>query len=317
MRRLRGGYRSSRGYAHSRSCSTTSRSGCRRRGVRCRPLTPLNPAPRPARAYTNSMPGGGPPTTCRSADLPHGKPLLREPLRPDHIKPRLLGHWGTTPGLNFIYAHLNRAILARNLDMIYVMGPGHGGPGPVAAAWLEGTYSEIYPDVSQDESGMRRLFTQFSFPGGVPSHVAPETPGSIHEGGELGTRCPTRTALHSTTPTSWSQRSSETAKPKPDHSPRAGIPTNSSIRAATGPYFRSCTSTDTRSPIPHFSTASATTNSNHCFVDTDTNRSSSPVTNPTTCTGASPTRSIAVSIGSPRSSKRHGNPAAVTDPCGR
>ncbi|WP_236825975.1 MULTISPECIES: phosphoketolase [unclassified Blastococcus] len=115
-----------------------------------------------------------------------GNPLLREPLRPEHVKPRLLGHWGTTPGLNFVYAHLNRVIRARDLSMMYLMGPGHGGPGPVAAAWLEGTYSEIYPDVSQDEAGMRRLFTQFSFPGGIPSHVAPETPGSIHEGGELG-----------------------------------------------------------------------------------------------------------------------------------
>ena len=113
-------------------------------------------------------------------------PLLREPLRPEHVKPRLLGHWGTTPGLNFVYTHLNRCIMQRDLDMMYVMGPGHGGPGPVAAAWLEGTYSEIYADVSQDESGMKRLFTQFSFPGGIPSHVAPETPGSIHEGGELG-----------------------------------------------------------------------------------------------------------------------------------
>ncbi|MGX5653171.1 phosphoketolase family protein [Geodermatophilus nigrescens] len=113
-------------------------------------------------------------------------PLLREPLRPEHVKPRLLGHWGTTPGLNFVYAHLNRAIAARDLDCMYVMGPGHGGPGPVASAWLEGTYSEVYPDVSQDEPGMKRLFTQFSFPGGIPSHVAPETPGSIHEGGELG-----------------------------------------------------------------------------------------------------------------------------------
>lgn len=115
-----------------------------------------------------------------------GNPLLREPLRPEHIKPRLLGHWGTTPGLNFVYAHLNRTITARELDMMYVMGPGHGGPGPVAAAWLEGTYSEIYPDISRDADGMARLFTQFSFPGGIPSHVAPETPGSIHEGGELG-----------------------------------------------------------------------------------------------------------------------------------
>lgn len=113
-------------------------------------------------------------------------PLLREPLLPEHVKPRLLGHWGTTPGLNFIYAHLNRAIMERDLDTIYVMGPGHGGPGPVAAAWLEGTYSETYPNVSQDAVGMKRLFHQFSFPGGIPSHVAPETPGSIHEGGELG-----------------------------------------------------------------------------------------------------------------------------------
>jgi xylulose-5-phosphate/fructose-6-phosphate phosphoketolase len=115
-----------------------------------------------------------------------GNPLLREPLRPEHVKPRLLGHWGTTPGLNFVYAHLNRVIAARDLDLMYVMGPGHGGPGPVASSWLEGTYSEVYPDVTQDEPGMRRLFTQFSFPGGIPSHVAPETPGSIHEGGELG-----------------------------------------------------------------------------------------------------------------------------------
>jgi len=113
-------------------------------------------------------------------------PLLEEPLRPEHVKPRLLGHWGTTPGLNFIYAHLNRVIRNWDLDAIYVIGPGHGGPGPVANAYLEGTYSEIYPEVSRDREGMRRLFRQFSFPGGIPSHVAPETPGSIHEGGELG-----------------------------------------------------------------------------------------------------------------------------------
>src|SRR5690348_4758840 len=113
-------------------------------------------------------------------------PLLREPLRLEHIKPRLLGHWGTTPGQNFVYVHLNRVIKARDLDMIYVSGPGHGGPGVVANTWLEGTYSEIYPHVPQSERGMHRLFRQFSFPGGIPSHVAPETPGSIHEGGELG-----------------------------------------------------------------------------------------------------------------------------------
>ncbi|HTW26192.1 MAG TPA: phosphoketolase family protein [Acetobacteraceae bacterium] len=113
-------------------------------------------------------------------------PMLRVPLEPEHIKPRLLGHWGTTPGLNFLYAHLNRAIRKYDLDMIYLAGPGHGGPGLVANVYLEGTYSEIYQHVPQSEDGMRRLFTQFSFPGGIPSHVSPETPGSINEGGELG-----------------------------------------------------------------------------------------------------------------------------------
>jgi xylulose-5-phosphate/fructose-6-phosphate phosphoketolase len=113
-------------------------------------------------------------------------PLLREPLQPEHVKPRLLGHWGTTPGLNLIYTHLNRIIRDRRREIIFVTGPGHGGPGVVANVWLEGTYSEIYPQVSRDEAGMARLFRQFSFPGGIPSHVAPETPGSIHEGGELG-----------------------------------------------------------------------------------------------------------------------------------
>ena len=116
----------------------------------------------------------------------YDNPLLKEPLTKEHIKPRLLGHWGTTPGLNFIYVHLNRLIKKHDLDMIYITGPGHGGPGLVANAYLEGTYSEVYPNISQDEEGMKRLFTQFSFPGGIPSHVAPETPGSIHEGGELG-----------------------------------------------------------------------------------------------------------------------------------
>jgi xylulose-5-phosphate/fructose-6-phosphate phosphoketolase len=116
----------------------------------------------------------------------YDNPLLKKPLSKAHIKPRLLGHWGTTPGLNFIYVHLNRVIKAHDLDMIYITGPGHGGPGLVANAYLEGTYSEVYPNIPQDEEGMKKLFKQFSFPGGIPSHVAPETPGSIHEGGELG-----------------------------------------------------------------------------------------------------------------------------------
>lgn len=116
----------------------------------------------------------------------YDNPLLKQPLQASHIKPRLLGHWGTTPGLNFIYVHLNRVIKQRDLNMIYIAGPGHGGPALVANTYLEGSYSETYPEISEDEAGLKRLFKQFSFPGGVPSHVAPETPGSIHEGGELG-----------------------------------------------------------------------------------------------------------------------------------
>src|ERR1700761_3951437 len=113
-------------------------------------------------------------------------PLRQEPLRPEHIKPRLLGHWGTTPGLNFVYAHLNRVIRQRDLNVIYICGPGHGGPGMVANTYLEGTYSEIYPEIGRDTDGLRKLFRQFSFPGGIPNHTAPETPGSINECGELG-----------------------------------------------------------------------------------------------------------------------------------
>src|SRR5919199_2312612 len=113
-------------------------------------------------------------------------PLLREPLRIEHVKPRLLGHWGTTPGLNFIYVHLNRVINAHDLNVIYICGPGHGGPALVANTYLEGTYNELYPNITEDAEGMQKLFKQFSFPGGIPSHAAAEVPGSMHEGGELG-----------------------------------------------------------------------------------------------------------------------------------
>src|SRR2546427_59079 len=116
----------------------------------------------------------------------YANPLLREPLKLEHVKPRLLGHWGTTPGLNFIYVHFNRLIKKYDRNVIYVCGPGHGGPGMVANTYLEGTYTELYSSIQQNEEGMRKLFKQFSFPGGIPSHDAPETPGSIHEGGELG-----------------------------------------------------------------------------------------------------------------------------------
>ena len=116
----------------------------------------------------------------------YDNPLLKEPLKLSHVKPLVVGHWGTTPGQNFIYVHLNRVIKKYDLDMFYIAGPGHGGPAIVGNVYLEGTWSEIYPNVTQDEAGMKKLFTQFSFPGGISSHVAPTTPGSIHEGGELG-----------------------------------------------------------------------------------------------------------------------------------
>ena len=134
-----------------------------------------------------STPIGAPPIISRSAKFICSTiRCSKNRLKDGHIKPRLLGHWGTTPGLNFIYVHLNRVIRKNDLNMIYIAGPGHGGPGIVANVYLEGTYSEVYPNISQDEEGIRKLFKQFSFPGGIPSHVAPETPGSIHEGGELG-----------------------------------------------------------------------------------------------------------------------------------
>jgi xylulose-5-phosphate/fructose-6-phosphate phosphoketolase len=131
----------------------------------------------------------------------YDNPLLKKPLAKEHVKPRLLGHWGTTPGLNFVYAHLNRLITKHDLNMLYVTGPGHGGPGLVANAYLEATYSEVYPNISQDEEGMKRLFTQFSFPGGIPSHVAPETPARSTREASSATRSRTPTEPPSTTPT--------------------------------------------------------------------------------------------------------------------
>ena len=155
-------------------------------------------------------------------------PLLKEPLKREHVKPRLLGHWGTTPGLNFVYAHFNRVIKRDDLNVIYIAGPGHGGPGMVANTYLEGTYSEIYSDISQDEAGMKRLFKQFSFPGGIPSHVAPETPGSDPRGRRAGLRPLPRLRRGLRQP--WPHRllpSSATARPRRGRWPRAGIPTSS------------------------------------------------------------------------------------------
>jgi xylulose-5-phosphate/fructose-6-phosphate phosphoketolase len=168
-------------------------------------------------------------------------PLLREPLRPEHVKPRLLGHWGTTPGLNFLYTHLDRAIRERELDAIFVCGPGHGGPAVVAQAYLEGTYSQLYPHVSKDKAGLRELFRQFSFPGGIPSHAAPETPGSVHEGGELGYALSHAYGAPSTIPVSWSRASSAMGRPRPGHSRRAGTRTSSRTLRTMAAFCRSCT----------------------------------------------------------------------------
>lgn len=142
-------------------------------------------------------------------------PLLREPLAAEHIKPRLLGHWGTSPGLNLVYTHLNRVVRQRELEAVCVWGPGHGGPAVLANSWLEGSYTGTYPDITRDGEGMAKLFRQFSFPGGVPSHVAPETPGSIHEGASWATRSRTPTVPRWTTPGCWSPAWSATARRRP------------------------------------------------------------------------------------------------------
>ncbi len=166
-------------------------------------------------------------------------PLLKAPLGTEHIKPRLLGHWGTTPGLNFIYAHLNRVINNHDLSVIYVTGPGHGGPALVANTYLEGTYTEHYPNVTQDEAGMKRLFKQFSFPGGIPSHVAPETPGSINEGGELGYSLSHAFGAVFDNPDLIA--ACVVGDGEAGHWPRLGIPTSFSILSMTVPCCQSCT----------------------------------------------------------------------------
>src|SRR5213596_2508064 len=158
----------------------------------------------------------------------YANPFLREPLKLEHVKPRLLGHWGTTPGLNFIYVHFNRLIKKYDLNVIYVCGPGHGGPGMVANTYIEGTYTEFYSSIQHNEDGLRRLFKQFSFPGGIPSHDAPETPGSIHEGGELGYALVHAYGAVFDNPDLVACCVVAMARPKQDHSPQVGTATNSS-----------------------------------------------------------------------------------------
>ena len=187
----------------------------------------------------------------------YDNPLLKRPLTLADVKHMLLGHWGTTPGQNFIYVHLNRVIKKYDLDMIYVSGPGHGGPAVVGNTYLEGTYSEIYPNISQDEAGLRKLFIQFSFPGGIPSHASPECPGSIHEGGELGySLSHSFGAVFDNPDLDRRLRRRRRRGGDRDRWPRRGIPTSFSIRPPTARCCRSCISTATRFPTRPSSPAS-------------------------------------------------------------
>ncbi len=215
----------------------------------------------------------------------YDNPLLKKPLKKEHVKPRLVGHWGTTPGLNFIYVHLNRVIKERDVNMIYIIGPGHGGPGIVANTWLEGTYSEVYPNISQDEEGMKKLFKQFSFPGGIPSHVAPETPGSIHEGGELGYALSHAYGAAFDNP--GSHRGRRRRRRRSGDRParhELALEQVSQSRPRTARCCRSCTSTATRLPTPACSRASATRNWINFSAATATRRFSSKAASRRRCT---------------------------------
>ena len=209
----------------------------------------------------------------------YDNPLLKRPLTLADVKHMLLGHWGTTPGQNFIYAHLNRVIKKYDLDMIYVSGPGHGGPAVVGNTYLEGTYSEIYPNISQDEAGLRKLFVQFSFPGGIPSHASPEMPGLDPRGRRAGlfaqpfVRGGVRQSRSRSSPAS-----SAMARRRPARWPRRGIPTSFSIRPPTARCCRSCISTATRFPTRPSSPASRTRNWNNCSAATGGRPTSSRVT---------------------------------------
>jgi len=192
----------------------------------------------------------------------YDNPLLKKPLELAHVKPLVVGHWGTTPGQNFIYVHLNRVIKKYDLDMFYVAGPGHGGPAIVGNVYLEGTWTEIYPNVTQDEAGLKKLFKQFSFPGGISSHVAPTTPGSIHEGGELGYSLSHAFGAAFDNPDLVVACVVGDGEAETGHSRPHGSQTSSSTRSATALSCRSCTSTATRSATRPFWPASSTTSWN-------------------------------------------------------
>jgi hypothetical protein len=192
----------------------------------------------------------------------YDNPLLKEPLKLSHVKPLVVGHWGTTPGQNFIYVHLNRVIRKYDLDMFYIAGPGHGGPAIVGNVYLEGTWTEVYPNVTQDEAGLKKLFKQFSFPGGISSHVAPTTPGSIHEGGELGYSLSHAFGAAFDNPGLIVACVSATGRRKPAHWRPPGSPTSFSIRSPMARSCRFCISTASRSATRPYSRASSRRNWN-------------------------------------------------------
>ena len=198
----------------------------------------------------------------------YDNPLLRRPLTLADVKPMLLGHWGTTPGQNFIYVHLNRVIKASDLDMIYISGPGHGGPAVVSNTYLEGTYTEIYPHISRDEAGLKKLFTQFSFPGGIPSHASPECPGSIHEGGELGYSLSHAFGAVFDNPELIAACVVGDGEAETGPLATACIPTSSLIQPPMARYCRSCISMATKLQTRRFSPASRTRNWSSCFAAT-------------------------------------------------
>ena len=218
----------------------------------------------------------------------YDNPLLKRPLKLSDVKPLVVGHWGTTPGQNFIYVHLNRVIKKYDLNMFYIAGPGHGGPALVGNVYLEGTWSEIYPNVTQNEAGLKKLFTQFSFPGGISSHVAPTTPGSIHEGGELGYSLSHAFGAAFDNPglivaCVVGDGEAETARWRP-----RGSPTNFSTRLPTEPCCRSCISTATRFPIRRFLPVSSLTSWINFFAAAAGRHILSKVTSRKKCTNSWP-----------------------------
>jgi hypothetical protein len=241
----------------------------------------------------------------------YDNPLLKEPLKLSHIKPLVVGHWGTTPGQNFIYVHLNRVIKKYDLDMFYIAGPGHGGPAIVGNVYLEGTWSEVYPNVTQDEAGLKKLFMQFSFPGGISSHVAPTTPGSIHEGGELGY------SLSHAFGAAFDNPGLIVACVIGDPWRPHGIRTSCLTPSRMARCSRFCTLTDTRSATPPCYPGSSLTSWINSYAAVDGSRTSSKATSRKKCTSSWPPRWTKRSKIFARSRQMRGTTMTQSGPAGR